>query len=105
MISDAPTLGVIVEYLVDKLLPKYQLHLIGGPSGAGKTTWLFQQIEEWRNGRDVLGHKSNPEPFVYVACDRSIDNLEQTRLRTGTAPFPILSLIDSEDIEHRLLPV
>lgn len=94
-----------MEYLVDKLLPKYQLHLIGGPSGAGKTTWLFQQIEEWRNGRDVLGQRSHPEDFVYVACDRSLDNLEETRKRVGTAPFPILSLIDSDHIKRDFMQV
>lgn len=35
------------EFIIDSILPKYELHLIGGPPGAGKTTWLFQFIEDW----------------------------------------------------------
>lgn len=83
------------QYVIDKICPKRQIHLIGGPSGAGKTTWLFQIAEEWFAGKDILGYKSNPEPFLYLAADRDGEETLRTLDRVRVAStFPIIGLQD-----------
>jgi hypothetical protein len=59
------------EYLIDDLLPTQEIHLIGGPTGAGKTTWLLRLLDQWRKGESIFGHSSHPAPFLYVSLDRS----------------------------------
>lgn len=85
-----------MDYLIDPILPKYEVHIIAGPSGAGKTTWLFQQLNEWRRGLPVLNFPSSPVPFVYVSCDRSYQSMEATIRRIGMDKISALSVIDEE---------
>ncbi len=65
-------------YLVESILPCEEVHLLGGPSGAGKTRWLLQTLLEWEKGFDFLGRKSYPVPWVYVSSDRSQVSVERT---------------------------
>lgn len=63
------------EYLIDRILPHTEVHLVGGSSGAGKTRWLFQTlIDDWQRGRPVLGYASHPRPWAYLVGDRTIDD-------------------------------
>lgn len=71
------------EFLIEDILPSSEVHLLGGSSGSGKTTFLFQTIAEWQEGRDVLGHKSHPVPYSYVSVDRSQSSVERTLQRLG----------------------
>lgn len=71
------------KFIVDKILPAGCLHLIGGNSGVGKTTWMLQMLKEWSEGNDVLGHKSHPCSWVYISCDRSLLELDRTMRRLG----------------------
>jgi hypothetical protein len=72
------------RWLVDPIFPSGAMHLIGGASGAGKTTWLLQQLWEWDQGLPLFGkYKSNPVPWVYIACDRSLRDTNQTLQRLG----------------------
>ena len=64
--------------LIDKILPPRETHLLAGPTGAGKTRWLFQTLLQWQAGLPILGHKSNPVSWVYVAADRSIAAARRT---------------------------
>lgn len=57
--------------LIDDILPAREIHLIAGPSGAGKTTWLIKMIDNWRQGMSIFGHASHPKPFMYLSLDRS----------------------------------
>lgn len=57
-------------YLIDAILPAHCLHLLGGPSGAGKTRWLFDLLRNWALGNSLFGFASHPVPWVYVATDR-----------------------------------
>lgn len=66
------------KFLVDVILPYHEVHLLGGPSGAGKTRWLMQQLLLWELGEDFLGYHSHPAPWVYVAGDRSLESVERT---------------------------
>lgn len=66
------------EYLIEGILPSREVHLLGGSSGSGKTTFLFQTIAQWQIGEDVLGHKSYPVPYSYISVDRSLSSVERT---------------------------
>jgi AAA domain len=75
------------RYLIDRLFPHTGVHLIGGPSGAGKTRWLFQTlIDYWEKGKEVLGYKSHPCPWLYIAGDRPLDDAYDTLEDLGYNP-------------------
>lgn len=63
------------HFVIERLIPLYEVNLISGPSGAGKTTFMLQMAYDWCRGEDVLGHKSFPADFCFVACDRSESSL------------------------------
>ncbi len=90
------------EFLVDSVLPTNEIHLIAGPSGAGKTTWLLQFIEGWRQDFAFFGHESHSSPFVYLSADRSERSVLRTfsRLRIDPDNFHIetASSIASQDL-------
>lgn len=87
----------VPEFLIDNILPSGEVHLLGGPSGAGKTTWLFQMLaEQWKLGGTILGHTVHPVPFVYISADRSKAGVKRTMARAGVnaASFPFVSLVE-----------
>lgn len=77
------TLNRNKTYIVDTIFPAGSIHVISGPSGSGKTTWLMDMLRKWSQGQDVLGYKSNPCPWVYVSCDRSLLETDSTMRRLG----------------------
>jgi hypothetical protein len=74
--------STIPPYLIDFILPAYEVHLLAGVSDAGKTRWLFHALLEWEQGHDIFDpiHSlhSHPVPWVYVAGDRT----ERAAIRT-----------------------
>ena len=67
------------NYLIENILPENELHILAGPSGAGKTRLLFQSLREWQQEGTFLGFKCAPFPeTLYLACDRSQDSVEET---------------------------
>lgn len=75
------------EFLIEGILPANEAHLIGGSSGSGKTTWLFQNfLAPWQQSEQVFGHDSHPVPYVYMSLDRSRSSVTRTLTR--------LSLLD-----------
>jgi AAA domain len=78
------------EWLVEQILPAGEFHVIGGPSGGGKTTLIMQLVTDWTAGRPVFGYSSYPRPFVYVSLDRGEKSLRRTLRRCGIDPdtFP-----------------
>jgi len=73
-------------YIVEVILPSGEVHLLGGPSGAGKTRWLLHNLLLWEQGEPFLGHRSHPVPWVYVAADRSIASVRDTLTGMGIDP-------------------
>lgn len=66
-------------FLIDDILPANEVHLIGGPSGAGKTRLLFQWLIDWQSKQVVLEHGCAPFPeTMYLACDRSPASIKRT---------------------------
>ena len=85
-------------YLIDNILPSNEIHLLAGPTGAGKTRWLFDTLMAWEKGLPVLGLASHPMPWIYVAGDRSIDAVYRTLDTMGIsrAAFEILPAWDEK---------
>lgn len=82
------------NFIVDQILPTHSIHLVGGPRGVGKTTFLLQLLDAWRHGRDTFGYQSFPVPFCYVACESPRAAIARTAERIGILDFPIVSLVE-----------
>lgn len=84
------------HFVVRDLFPSKSIHLIFGPAHSGKTTLMLQIMEEWRNGRDVLGYHSHPAPFCYVSCTKQQSEIESHMRRIGLDPntIPNFSLLN-----------
>lgn len=79
------------RFIVESILPAGEVHLIGGASGVGKTTWILQWLRDWSEGKPVFGGlKSYPCPFVYVCFDRPLLSFDRTlrRLQLDDWDFP-----------------
>ena len=76
-------------WLVDKIWPEGTIHLIAGPSGVGKSSWLLPAVKDWSEGKPILGFPSHPKPFVYLMCDRSEIELFHTLNRLGLGEWDI----------------
>jgi hypothetical protein len=75
-----------VSDVVDTILPEQAIHIVAGPTGAGKSRWLLEMLQDWQAGRDVLGYKSHPRPWLYVSGDRQQIEVERTLLSMGLQP-------------------
>jgi len=84
--------------IVDTIFPGQRVHLIGGASGAGKTTWLMQMIEDWRQEKPIYGFPSHPVPFVYLSYDRDTDDFIDTcdRLKIDPNTYNFVSPIEKD---------
>jgi hypothetical protein len=85
------------DHLIDRLLPEREVHLLAGPSGAGKTTWLTAFLHSWSHGEAIFGNKSHPAPYLYISLDRSYSSVLRTLDRLGMAhdQFPFYEPPDS----------
>jgi DNA-binding HxlR family transcriptional regulator len=80
-------------FLIASILPAFELHLLGGPSGAGKTRWIFQSLIDWRTTRLVMGMECEPFPSIaYLAYDRSEASIGQTLSYFPELQVPCYSL-------------
>ena len=77
------------EFLIDRILPTKEIHLLAGPSGAGKTRWLMGALQRWELGLPVLGLASHPVPWAYVGSDRSLASIHRTLLDINVDPVNI----------------
>lgn len=71
------------KWIVEKIFPARRIHILAGASGSNKTTYLLQHLFEWEKGRPLHGYSSFPVPWVYVTCDRSREETEETFTRMG----------------------
>jgi hypothetical protein len=77
------------------------VHLCAGPSGAGKTRWLLPMFHnDWRRGKDILGHRSYPVPMAYVVMDRPYTSVEATLLSLDIDPL-MINVIPGMDLGYK----
>lgn len=64
--------------------------VVGGPSGAGKTTWIIQFFLAWAKGYKVFGRTVCPKKFQFVTFDRRKGSLRRSlrRMRLSENIFP-----------------
>lgn len=94
--DDGPT-----EYLVDALaepmhegwFPKGEVSLIGGSSGAGKTSWAMPLLEKIRKGEGVFGHVAKPRDYRVLLHDRSKKAMQRTVKALGLSAEAIERVI------------
>jgi len=93
------------EFLIEGILPTGEVHLLGGSSGSGKTTFTFQVfLNEWQQGNPVFDHASHPVPYSYVSIDRSRSSVTRTLQRLGLQG-QITRLICQEELPEDCLTV
>ena len=80
----APTVGQD-----DGWFPLGDISLIGGSSGTGKTTWIFDMLHKQKQGYDVLGHHTNKYMFQVLAYDRGRNAFTRTMRRLQLLPSDI----------------
>lgn len=86
ILTRRPPADPALSYIIDQILPKQCVHLIGGSSGAGKTRLIFPLLDKWSRGEDVWGHRSYPVPWAYIAGDRSRKSVSVTLDQLGLDP-------------------
>jgi hypothetical protein len=69
--------------IIEGILARDRLHLIAGPSGAGKTTLQGQMIESISLGIPFLGHPTVTVPMLYITADRTRAEHLETCQRIG----------------------
>lgn len=88
------------RYVVESLVPRRQIHLLIGASGAGKTTLGFQLCRDLLDGKPWMGHKVVvPKSFAYVACDRPAEEYQEKFKILGITPFELHSLVERADFD------
>lgn len=91
----------VTEYLVDALpepmhegwFPKGEVSLIGGSSGAGKTSWAMPLLEKIRKGSDVFGHSAKARDYRVLLHDRSKKAMQRTVKALGLSAESIQRVI------------
>jgi len=66
------------------MFPTKRVHLIAGPVGAGKSTYIFQLDRSVLDGAEFMGNKThNRGKIVYLAADRTRREANATLRRMG----------------------
>lgn len=106
ILADAPRPSRL-KYLIEGMLPANQVHLLGGPSGGGKTTLAFQMLSAMSKGEPFLGRWTTPVKVAYVSGDRPAESVLETQDRCEVS-FPIFSAVDEnlvgEDLLSKIFP-
>jgi hypothetical protein len=84
------------DFIVEGLWAKRGIHLVSGPSGAGKTTWILPTMVDWAAGNPLCFNGnyfiSHPEPWVYISGDRSAEVARRKIDELGlTGKVPLLA--------------
>ena len=85
------TLSKASQFLVDQIILRNRIHLLGGISSSGKTRFAVPALNDWSMGIPFLGEESYPVPWGIVACDRPLrdvhDSLESMGLPKDCVPI------------------
>ena len=78
----------------DGWFPLGDISLVGGASGTGKTTWIFEMLHKQKQGFEVMGHKTHGRLFHVLAYDRGQNAFARTmrRLNLLTSDIPTTPL-------------
>ena len=88
--------------LVQNLLPRHEVSIIAGASGAGKTSITMQLLHSIQAHKPFFGMHTTPDIKVgYIAADRGGDSLDYWAkiMDVDLSKIKIRSLIKDEDID------
>ena len=85
--------------------PKGEVSLIGGSSGAGKTSWAMPLFEKIRKGADIFGHTSKPRDYRVLLHDRSKKAMQRTVKSLGLSTEAIDRVIRLSTSSNRVRPL
>lgn len=106
ILSDVPQ-EPRLRYLIEGMIPAGQVHLLGGPSGGGKTTLAFQMLKSMTTGEPFLGRQTRQVRVAYISGDRPAESVLETQDRCEVS-FPIFSAVDEnlvgEDLITKIFP-
>lgn len=72
------------DFVVEGMFPTKRVHLIAGPVGAGKSTYIYQLGRAILDGTEFMGKPThNGGRFVYIAADRTRREALATLRRMG----------------------
>ena len=91
------------NFLVDQILPAKEIHLIGGPSGAGKTTLMLQVVQDFSLGKSIFGHPSHPLPFCFISLTRSRFSILSTARKIGFPRLPLVAVMEEKNTGPRTI--
>jgi len=55
-----------------------KISMLAGLSGSGKSYWIYQLLDDVRNGRNFLGHKTTQCEYLVLLRDRSLEDAGET---------------------------
>jgi len=96
--ATAAASAIAPAFLIDRIMPVRQVHLISGPSGSGISTLLLQILDDWRRGLPVFSFPSIPAPYYLISCDRPAEHFTtEVMPRMGIDPstVPYFSTVDT----------
>jgi AAA domain len=73
----------------DGWFPLGDISLIGGASGTGKTTWIFEMLHKQKQGHPVFDHRTHHYMFQVLAYDRGRNAFTRTMRRLNLLPSDI----------------
>ena len=91
------------DFLVEKIFPTKRVHLIAGPVGAGKSTYIYQMGKSILDGITFLNNPThNRGKIVYLAADRTRREAIATLRRMGfLALLPRIKWLFVNEIRQR----
>lgn len=101
--ATAPPADKQPEFLIEGILPANEVHLLGGSSGSGKTTFAFQVLlANWQHSKPFFDHASYPVPYTYASLDRSRSSVMRTLGRLELQS-EITRLVCQEDLPEDVI--
>jgi len=73
----------------DGWFPLGDISLIGGASGTGKTTWIFEMLHKQKQGYPIHDHRTHGYLFQVLAYDRGRNAFARTMRRLNLLPSDI----------------
>ena len=104
--ADRKAKAATQKFIIDKILPEGEFHVMSGTSGVGKSTLLLPVLSAIQNGEPVWGFSTVATPLVYLMCDSSSTSLERKLQRIGLTDWkvPAYALEDLRKQPFDLIP-
>jgi hypothetical protein len=87
-------------FLVDGLMPTGEVHVLVGASGVGKSSFLYNFINDWQHEKKIFGRKTTWYPYAVLSNDRSKAGIMRTLQRLDLNP-KLFNIQETLGIEYK----